>query len=612
MAKDYVVIKGQANIIRNETAEGGNTAAEVGGAIYDVADKLEEVDGVLTTAIGTKLPSSSVVDDLASTSAAAPLSANQGKVLNETKADKTTQVVAGSGLTGGGALSGDVTVNVGNTDDSIVVGVDGIKVDTQNSLTSTSTTKPLSAAQGKALQDNKAEKTRTITAGNGLTGGGDLTADRTINIAPSDDSLVVTADNVKVNTNNTLTSTSTTQPLSANQGKVLNEKVVQVETDLNSSDFTINIKEIPIQSWANAYIDNFYVMHESSTNEISGFIKVNEGWNYTIATNRNTATVNAVTFYESATQESIIPGYRVDKISVGTNENNLYDITIPSGVNYIRINNYPPYKQKAGVWCKSNVIRCGIKDTILLLSTGAETLGVEYETSYFTRLNKGKLFYITSAVNSTTAPCYYDKYFKFISSISSLSSGVRTPIYPGDVPEGAMYIRYSGKPKNTTNPLFAGEIEGQDLMQIKDKDFWSFDLDSSFYNTSVKIPISYRKKGTQLNIITDSGISMLYLYKETDFGNSSFGLADNWSSFYQSDYINLISDIIINETNTLVSFDSTNRPIEILHKIGAITIRTDIIVYGTVYIEETRTLNTGSSLKIKTTLETLNTELTWL
>ena len=83
MAKDYVVIKGQANVIRNETAEGGNTAAEVGGAIYDVADKLEEVDGVLTTAIGTKLPTSSVVDNLASTSAASPLSANQGNVLNE-------------------------------------------------------------------------------------------------------------------------------------------------------------------------------------------------------------------------------------------------------------------------------------------------------------------------------------------------------------------------------------------------------------------------------------------------------------------------------------------------------------------------------------------------
>lgn len=86
---------------------------------------------------------------------------------------------------------------------------------------------------------NKVDTSRTITAGNGLTGGGSLTEDRVININPSDDSLTVTADNIKVNTNNTLTSTSTTQPLSANQGKVLNEKVVQVETDLNLDEYTI-------------------------------------------------------------------------------------------------------------------------------------------------------------------------------------------------------------------------------------------------------------------------------------------------------------------------------------------------------------------------------------
>ena len=86
-------------------------------------------------------------------------------------------------------MSGDVTVNVSNTDDSIVVGADGIKVDTQNSLTSTSTTKPLSAAQGKALQDNKVDTSRTITAGNGLTGGGDLSSDVTVNVGNTDDTI---------------------------------------------------------------------------------------------------------------------------------------------------------------------------------------------------------------------------------------------------------------------------------------------------------------------------------------------------------------------------------------------------------------------------------------
>lgn len=115
---------------------------------------------------------------------------------------------------------------------------------------------------------NKVDTSCTITAGNGLTGGGDLTADRTININPADDSLTVTADNVKVNTNNTLTSTSTTQPLSANQGKVLNEKVVQVETDLNTKKSIVSadddhyrlINLIGLQTGYAGYLGN-YTLH---------------------------------------------------------------------------------------------------------------------------------------------------------------------------------------------------------------------------------------------------------------------------------------------------------------------------------------------------------------
>lgn len=70
------------------------------------------------------------------------------------KSDKSKQVIAGSGLTGGGTLEADRTFNVGATDDSVIIGADGIRVDTQNNLTSTSITKPLSANQGKVLNDN--------------------------------------------------------------------------------------------------------------------------------------------------------------------------------------------------------------------------------------------------------------------------------------------------------------------------------------------------------------------------------------------------------------------------------------------------------------------------
>ena len=119
---------------------------------------------------------------------------------------------------------------------------------------------------------NKVDTSRTITAGNGLTGGGDLTANSTIDINPADDSLTVTADNVNVNTNNTLTSTSTTQPLSANQGKVLNEKVVQVETDLNKTLSLIDITNYAL--YVDTYTDKRY-------NPSTGVLEVSAGKNAT-------------------------------------------------------------------------------------------------------------------------------------------------------------------------------------------------------------------------------------------------------------------------------------------------------------------------------------------
>jgi len=50
----------------------------------------------------------------------------------------------------------------------------------EDSLTSTSTINALSAAKGKELQDNKAEETINITGTGSISGGGNLTTDRTI------------------------------------------------------------------------------------------------------------------------------------------------------------------------------------------------------------------------------------------------------------------------------------------------------------------------------------------------------------------------------------------------------------------------------------------------
>ena len=71
------------------------------------------------------------------------------------KADKATQIAAGAGLTGGGDISKNRTINVASADDGITVNADNIKLNIVNNLVTTSATRALSATQGKKLQDEK-------------------------------------------------------------------------------------------------------------------------------------------------------------------------------------------------------------------------------------------------------------------------------------------------------------------------------------------------------------------------------------------------------------------------------------------------------------------------
>jgi len=101
----------------------------------------------------------------------------------------TRKITAGNGLTGGGDLSADRTITLGTPST--------ITATTSNSVTSTSHTHALSGAT---------PNTRKITAGNGLTGGGDLSADRTITLG--------TPSTITATTSNSVTSTSHTHALS--------------------------------------------------------------------------------------------------------------------------------------------------------------------------------------------------------------------------------------------------------------------------------------------------------------------------------------------------------------------------------------------------------------
>lgn len=106
------------------------------------------------------------------------------------KADKTTSVSAGSGLTGGGDLSADRTIAMpavgtsGTYGDAATVPV--LSTDTQGRVSSvTPTAIAITQSQVTGLSGNlaaKADKTTSISAGTGLSGGGDLSTDRTISM----------------------------------------------------------------------------------------------------------------------------------------------------------------------------------------------------------------------------------------------------------------------------------------------------------------------------------------------------------------------------------------------------------------------------------------------
>jgi hypothetical protein len=114
-----------------------------------------------------------------------------------------------------------------------------------DNLTTDDATKVASAKQVKILNDDKANKTTTLTAGNGLSGGGTLEANRTLTLGtPSKitgsttNSVTATShtheiDNASISVagvvklNNTLTSTSTSEAATANTVKLLNDRFVK-------------------------------------------------------------------------------------------------------------------------------------------------------------------------------------------------------------------------------------------------------------------------------------------------------------------------------------------------------------------------------------------------
>lgn len=264
-----------------------NRTSDIAGLNQTVAAHKQQLDRQIQSLEQTKVDKNTVNQQLNT-------KANQSQIASinasiEQKASKLNQVTAGNGLTGGGTLANSFQIALGlpstisrSTTNSVTSTSHTHAIETattaragivqlNDNLTSTSNTQALTANQGKVLKDelnslrnastmlinasnsSKVNKNINITAGNGLTGGGDLSANRTVSLGTpttissnSTNSVTANSHTHAIDTATTaragivqltdaLDSTSTTKALTANQGKLLKE---QIDTLRNSSNNT--------------------------------------------------------------------------------------------------------------------------------------------------------------------------------------------------------------------------------------------------------------------------------------------------------------------------------------------------------------------------------------
>ena len=182
----------------------------------------------------------------------------------------TTRVIAGAGLAGGGALNTDRTITLGIPSTLTATTLNDSNGDTHthelskasttvagvvklvDNTNSDSVTEAVTAKVAKNLATTKADKNIALTAGAGLTGGGDLSAGRTISLAPPGTLTETSTNTASVDTHthrinpatkdsagivridDVLDSSSTSVAASSRAVKLLNDNKAEKSTAINA------------------------------------------------------------------------------------------------------------------------------------------------------------------------------------------------------------------------------------------------------------------------------------------------------------------------------------------------------------------------------------------
>jgi len=124
-----------------------------------------------------------------------------GFVANEHIDHSTVSITAGNGLSGGGTIAATRTLSLDTTSATFTNGVK-TKLNTEGVISS-SVQIDHDSTTGFVANEHIDHSTVSITAGNGLTGGGTIAANRTINVASANNGIIVNADNIQLDTTST-------------------------------------------------------------------------------------------------------------------------------------------------------------------------------------------------------------------------------------------------------------------------------------------------------------------------------------------------------------------------------------------------------------------------
>jgi len=207
---------------------------------------------------------------------------NHTHAIGSTLARSAITITAGAGLTGGGNLTANLTLTVG-AGNGITVNADDVALTTPGTCTATST----NSAAGNhthAIDSTLARSAITITAGAGLTGGGDLTANRTLTVGAGA-GITVNADDVALTTPGTCTATSTNSAAGNHTHAVTNSTGQTasciVATDANSG---VKVKRLAVGAGASvpgadgvALVAGVLYINETSNAGMSIGVTVNQG-----------------------------------------------------------------------------------------------------------------------------------------------------------------------------------------------------------------------------------------------------------------------------------------------------------------------------------------------